>query len=312
MTDIMEAHCAYKTLCVETMLQKQFFACELLAFMREPKKFTHSIAMLKSVSSGWPQFVQAACSHTCSCETMSKSLESALKNCYLQEKAIFDLWRSGTGKAVNSSCESLDVNGLETNEVKSKVLEWLESKQLGSVQVNYKLRDWLFARQRYWGEPFPLSYAEGSDVSILLYNATLTCQIARVSKIHAIFSALALQWPGTSTFVLHYNVSCLDMNPNVHTFIKHVFLEIECLVALEMEPCHHQKQHILLCFYLWLGHWLQDAVPISDAELPLTLPETDDFKPSGEAESPLAKIKDWITYQDPSTGKQISSSIFMS
>jgi isoleucyl-tRNA synthetase len=39
-----------------------------------------------------------------------------------------------------------------------QVIDWLEGQSIGKRQVNYKLRDWLFARQRYWGEPFPLLY----------------------------------------------------------------------------------------------------------------------------------------------------------
>ena len=70
------------------------------------------------------------------------------------------------GVAVNSaSVESgLDLNGLPTAAAKAAAIEWLESKGLGHRQVNYKLRDWLFARQRYWGEPFPIVYPEGSEV----------------------------------------------------------------------------------------------------------------------------------------------------
>jgi leucyl-tRNA synthetase len=56
------------------------------------------------------------------------------------------------GVAVNSGL----LNGLSTQDAKAKIINWLEDKQLGSRRVNYKLRDWLFSRQRYWGEPFPL------------------------------------------------------------------------------------------------------------------------------------------------------------
>ena len=59
---------------------------------------------------------------------------------------------TGEGIAENSDF----LNGLPTPEAKKKIIAWLEEKKLGRKQVNYKLRDWLFSRQRYWGEPIPL------------------------------------------------------------------------------------------------------------------------------------------------------------
>lgn len=139
---------------------------------------------------------------------------------------------SGEGVLVNSSSEvsGLDINGLLSKEAASKVTEWatktgngkkkvhaytlnerfaltecriglIEFSSLLSLhQVNYKLRDWLFARQRYWGEPIPIVFLEDTE----------------------------------------------------------------------------------------------EGVPIQESELPLTLPELDDFSPSGSGEPPLSKAESWV------------------
>jgi leucyl-tRNA synthetase len=69
----------------------------------------------------------------------------------------------GHGHAVNSSNELLTLDGLETDEAKTRAIEWLESSGHGRGFINYKLRDWLFSRQRYWGEPFPIVFDEAGN-----------------------------------------------------------------------------------------------------------------------------------------------------
>lgn len=60
------------------------------------------------------------------------------------------------GTSVNSASAEVSLDGLPTAEAKRKITAWLESRGLGVKMVNYMLRDWLFSRQRYWGEPFPI------------------------------------------------------------------------------------------------------------------------------------------------------------
>jgi leucyl-tRNA synthetase len=105
---------------------------------------------------------------------------------------------TGQGIAVNSPI----VNGLTSAEAKKKITAWLEERGLGKRAINYKLRDWLFSRQRYWGEPFPIVWENG-------------------------------------------------------------------------------KHHAL-----------------DEEALPVVPPPLDDYKPSGTAEPPLAKAKEWICYSE--------------
>lgn len=99
------------------------------------------------------------------------------------------------------------LNGLNIEDAKKKMVDWLEDHNCGEKKVNYKLRDWDFSRQRYWGEPIPIIHWED----------------------------------GTTT-----------------------------------------------------------AVP--EDELPVRLPKTDNIKPSGTGESPLANIEEWLYVTDPETG----------
>ncbi len=118
---------------------------------------------------------------------------------------------TGDGTLVNSSDAEtgLDINGLNVNDAVRKTTAWLQERDLGRFAVNYKLRDWLFSRQRYWGEPFPVVHMEDGTIKIL-----------------------------------------------------------------------------------------------DEDELPLTLPEVEDFRPAGTGESSLARAGDWLDYSDPKTGKK--------
>ena len=114
----------------------------------------------------------------------------------------------GDGRIINSEHDDISLNGLNKQQAIEAIAKWLESKK-GKSAVTYKLRDWLFSRQRYWG------------------SLSLFCILKMVQK---------------------------------------------RLLALD--------------------------------ELPLCPPQINDFKPSGDGQSPLAKVKEWVEITDPKTGKK--------
>ncbi|MFD4760207.1 leucine--tRNA ligase [Streptomyces sp. NPDC058439] len=71
-----------------------------------------------------------------------------------------DAFSSYEAKLVNSANDEISLNGLGVVDAKAKITEWLKERGVGEGTVNFRLRDWLFSRQRYWGEPFPIVYDE--------------------------------------------------------------------------------------------------------------------------------------------------------
>ena len=145
---------------------------------------------------------------------------------------------SGPGVMVNSG----EYDGMDADACKSKIITDLEAKDAGKGAVNYKLRDWIFSRQRYWGEPIPLVWVSAEDYEI------------------------AKQTEGAIKDLIPQN--------DVTT----------------------EKDGQLLY-----------ALPLPASELPLKLPEVENYQPSGTGESPLATISDWLEiWFDLETGKSIS------
>ncbi|MDR0365977.1 MAG: class I tRNA ligase family protein, partial [Bifidobacteriaceae bacterium] len=74
---------------------------------------------------------------------------------------------TGPGRTINSANATVSLNGLDVPKAKQVIVEWLAERGAGEEMVTYRLRDWLFSRQRYWGEPFPIVYgADGEPVAL--------------------------------------------------------------------------------------------------------------------------------------------------
>ncbi len=92
----------------------------------------------------------------------------------VQEEAYTDV---ATGKLVNSGF----LDGLEVAEAKKKIIEFLEEKKIGRGKTNFKLRDWVFSRQRYWGEPIPIVNCEKCGY-VALPDSELPLQLPEVDS----------------------------------------------------------------------------------------------------------------------------------
>ena len=84
------------------------------------------------------------------------------------------------GKMMNSCGPELDLNGLEVKDAIAKTKQFIAQKGIGKVKVNYRLRDAIFSRQRYWGEPFPVYYKDGEPY--MLYASRLPLELPEVSS----------------------------------------------------------------------------------------------------------------------------------
>ncbi len=85
----------------------------------------------------------------------------------------------GEGPAINSANDEISLDGLSIADAKAAINAWLEVKSLGHRTVTYRLRDWLFSRQRYWGEPFPIVYDE-HDLPVAVPDSMLPVELPDV------------------------------------------------------------------------------------------------------------------------------------
>jgi len=99
-----------------------------------------------------------------------------IEGCDVSEQS-FD---AKSGKMINSASAELDLNGMEVKDAIAATKKFIEEKGIGRVKVNYRLRDAIFSRQRYWGEPFPVYYKEG--IPTLMDESKLPLLLPEVDK----------------------------------------------------------------------------------------------------------------------------------
>ena len=99
-----------------------------------------------------------------------------IEGCDVSEQS-FD---AKSGKMINSASDELNLNGMEVKDAIAATKKFIEEKGIGRVKVNYRLRDAIFSRQRYWGEPFPVYYKEG--IPTLMDESKLPLLLPEVDK----------------------------------------------------------------------------------------------------------------------------------
>ena len=109
-------------------------------------------------------------------KTFNLPIIPLIEGCDVSEES-FD---AKEGKMMNSEGNGLNLNGLDVKEAIAKTKEFIKENNLGKVKVNYRLRDAIFSRQRYWGEPFPVYYKDG--MPYMLPDEKLPLQLPEIDK----------------------------------------------------------------------------------------------------------------------------------
>ena len=170
------------------------------------------------------------------------------------------------------------LNGLPAKKAIEKIIDYLTQKGWGRRATNYKLRDWIFSRQHYWGEPIPMVYCEECAKKGIGWWQTEEGKAFFNSKSQVLLrfhSGLA----STNEILNHKNqTKDRKLKIGISDFIENWKLKIENSDGL--------------------AGWF----PIPDSELPLKLPEIENITPTEDGRSPLAKATDWVNTKCPVCG----------
>ena len=183
---------------------------------------------------------------------------------------------TGDGVHINSDF----LNGMDKEEAIDAINNWLEENGVGEKKVNYRLRDWLFSRQRYWGEPIPVIHWEDGETT-LVPEDELPLYLPKATDIKP-------SGTGESPLAnLDDWVNVVDEN------------------GVGEKKVNYRLRDWLFSRQRYWGepipviHWEDgETTLVPEDELPLYLPKATDIKPSGTGESPLANLDDWVNVVD--------------
>ncbi len=117
-------------------------------------------------------------------------------NYLYDDKSDTIFWNRMIGKETSYTGDGIlidsgEFSGLDSKTAREKMTKWLEEKKLGGRKINYKLKDWVFSRQRYWGEPIPLVFCENCAVKIKSMPADEAGKISRPQRLSATMAGVA-------------------------------------------------------------------------------------------------------------------------
>ncbi len=107
--------------------------------------------------------------------------DAAVRAAYLRDPAGFPNAFTGDGASINSTGPDISISDLATPRAKEKISDWIEATGRGARRVNYKLKDWLFSRQRYWGEPFPVLFESESGRAHAMDESQLPARLPELT-----------------------------------------------------------------------------------------------------------------------------------
>jgi leucyl-tRNA synthetase len=234
---------------------------------------------------------------------------------------------------------SWEFSGLTSDEAIAKMQEWLAEKGLGGKKCNYKIQDWVFSRQRYWGEPFPVVFCDHceSKGSIHFYNQDTWKGIETWSKTIEtralnpeeperffgnykegdIITAVNKETQTTMRLCIKKIYQWKNLNDMWENAGKDVLEKIywnkktfeetktfeDFAAKRDFKPGYIEKIEQNGIVGWEIEKLPSKVVPMKESDLPLLLPDVENYAPTGTEEGPLAAIDEWMNVSCPACGK---------